>query len=192
MMNARSREVLVDLQARTQIPTIRLRRAGHEDAARIAALGSRLFLQAYDGQMDPADVAAYLRETYGVPQQELELRAPETAIWIAEADGREAVGFAMLRRRPVPVPGYNDKGIELARIYVDRDWQGHRLGATLLATCVSEARAWGGDDLWLSVWQRNERAIAFYQRLGLRIVGEADFIVGSDRQRDHVMALALR
>jgi ribosomal protein S18 acetylase RimI-like enzyme len=192
MMNARSREVLVDLQARSQLPTVRLRRAGFEDAPRVTALGARLFLQAYEGRMDPDDIALHLAECYGVARQEEELRAADTAIWIAEVGEGEPVGFAMLRRRALPVEPGAMHGIELARLYVDRDWQGHRLGATLLATCVSEARAWGGDLLWLSVWMQNERAIAFYKRLGLRIVGEADFIVGADRQRDHVMALALR
>ena len=192
MINARSREVLVDLQARSQLPTVRLRRAGFDDAARVAALGARLFLQAYEGRMDPDDVASYLADTYAVACQEAELRASDTAIWLAEVEAGEAVGFAMLRRRSLPVQESGHEGIELARLYVDRDWQGHRLGATLLATCVSEARAWGGDVLWLSVWQCNERAIAFYQRLGLRIVGEQDFVVGADRQRDHVMALPLR
>ena len=192
MNNERSREVLVELQARTQLPTVRLRRAGVDDAARVAALGARLFLQAYEGRMDPDDVSAHLGATYGVARQEAELREAGTAIWIAEVEANEAVGFAMLRRRPIPVGAPGREGVEVARLYVDCDWQGHRLGATLLATCVSEARAWGGDVLWLSVWQQNERAIAFYKRLGLRVVGEQDFVVGADRQRDHLMALALR
>ena len=185
-------------QSRPSGPALRVRRASVDDAARLAAAGARLFVQAYDGQMDADDIAAYLRDTFGVRQQADELRDPGVAVWLAEAGDGPPAGFAMLRRRPVPVPvpDYgplgDDGAVELARIYVDHDWQGHRLGATLLAACVSEARAWGGALLWLSVWKRNARAIAFYQRLGLRVVGESDFVVGSDRQRDHIMVLPLR
>jgi len=192
MTDIRSRDLLVDLTPRTQQPSVRLRRASTEDAAWLAALGARLFAQAYDGLMDPADIAAYLSDTYAVDKQEAELRARDSAVWIAESSDAEPVGFALLRRRALPLPGERREGIELARIYVDREWQGHRLGARLLAICVSEARAWGGELLWLSVWQRNDRAIAFYRHLGLRIVGEQDFVCGSDRQRDYLMALALR
>lgn len=192
-MNLRaSREVLDELLSRTEAPSVRLRRAGVEDAAHVAALGARLFVQAYDGQMDPDDIAAYLRSTYGIAQQQAELAAIDTAVWVAETSSGEPAGFAMLRRRPLPLPGDRREAAEVARIYVDREWQGHRLGAALLATCVSEARAWGAELLWLSVWDRNPRALAFYQRLGLRVVGSQDFVVGSDRQRDHLLALPLR
>lgn len=169
-----------------------MRRATLEDAAALAALGSRLFVQAYDGAMDAADIAAYLSDTYGPAMQAAELADPGAALWLAHAPDGSRSGFALLRRRPVPVTGFPENAAELARIYVDRAWQGHRLGAMLLAACVSEARAWGADVLWLSVWQRNPRAVAFYQHLGLRIVGETDFVVGRDRQRDHVMTLMLR
>ncbi|HYD55128.1 MAG TPA: GNAT family N-acetyltransferase [Gemmatimonadaceae bacterium] len=191
-MTIRTPDALPALQPRTTPPAIRLRRAGVDDAPWVAALGARLFLQAYDGLMDPGDIAAYLHATFGVAQQARELRERDTAVWVADSDGRGSVGFAMLRRRPLPGDESGRRGIELARIYVDREWQGHRLGATLLATCVSEARAWDGDLLWLRVWQHDARAIAFYQRLGLRIVGEQDFVVGADRQRDWLMALVLR
>ena len=176
----------------------RVRRATIDDAPRVAAAGARLFAQTFDGLMDPDDIAVYLRATYGPVLQADELRDPGTAVWIAENEPADAVGFAMLRQRALPVPvdpravpAARD-AVELARIYVDRAWQGHRVGATLLAACVSEARAWGGSMLWLSVWKQNARAIRFYQRLGLRVVGEQDFVVGSDRQRDHVMVLPLR
>lgn len=177
---------------RRQAATPHIRRAHADDAATIAALGARLFVQAYGDAMDADDVATYLRATYGEAQQAAELREAGTAVWLARAPDGEPAGFAMLRRRPLPLADASPNGAELARIYVDRDWQGHRLGALLFGAAVSEARALGADLLWLSVWQRNPRAIAFYQHLGLRVVGEAEFVVGRDRQRDHLMALPLR
>lgn len=56
---------------------------------------------------------------------------------------------------------------------------------------MEEARARGHDVLWLGVWDRNERAIAFYARWGFVEVGEMSFLLGSDVQRDHVLALRL-
>lgn len=185
-----ARDVITLRLAGSTPPAVRLVRAAPGDGARVAALGARLFAQAYDGLMDPADIAAYLDATYGEARQELELRDPCTVIWLADG-GLEPGGFAMLRRGASSA-GTDDGAAELARLYVDREWHGHRLGAALLAACVSEARAWNAERLWLSVWQQNSRAIAFYQRLGLRIVGEQDFVVGSDRQRDWIMALSLR
>jgi ribosomal protein S18 acetylase RimI-like enzyme len=58
----------------------------------------------------------------------------------------------------------------------------------LMEAAISTAREWRADVLWLGVWERNDRAIAFYEKQGFRIVGAQDFMLGSDRQRDHVMA----
>ena len=38
-----------------------------------------------------------------------------------------------------------------------------------------------------SVWERNARAIAFYERWGFRIVGDHIFQLGADAQRDLIM-----
>jgi ribosomal protein S18 acetylase RimI-like enzyme len=52
--------------------------------------------------------------------------------------------------------------------------------------CEAEARRSENDLLWLTVWDRNERAIAFYRRWGMAEAGETSFTVGSQCQRDLV------
>ena len=37
------------------------------------------------------------------------------------------------------------------------------------------------------MWERNERAQAFYRKHGFRKVGTQVFVVGTDPQTDHVM-----
>ena len=49
----------------------------------------------------------------------------------------------------------------------------------------------GCDVVWLGVWERNPRAISFYRKVGFAEVGEHVFQLGSDPQRDVVMALTL-
>jgi ribosomal protein S18 acetylase RimI-like enzyme len=48
------------------------------------------------------------------------------------------------------------------------------------------ARELGGRHLWLGVWERNPRAIAFYAKSGFVDIGSHDFFVGADRQTDQV------
>jgi ribosomal protein S18 acetylase RimI-like enzyme len=78
------------------------------------------------------------------------------------------------------------------RFYVDRPWFGRGVAPALMAACAAEARRRGGDVLWLGVWERNARAIAFYEKCGFRRVGIQPFQLGSDRQTDYVMARPLR
>ena len=47
----------------------------------------------------------------------------------------------------------------------------------------------GATNVWLGVWEKNERGIAFYAKCGFRDVGSHLFLVGSDLQTDRVMVL---
>ena len=49
----------------------------------------------------------------------------------------------------------------------------------------------GFDTLWLGVWERNEKAIRFYEKLGFETFGEHEFILGTDKQNDLLMKKAL-
>jgi ribosomal protein S18 acetylase RimI-like enzyme len=50
------------------------------------------------------------------------------------------------------------------------------------------ARDLGGRTLWLGVWERNPRAIAFYTKCGFVDVGAHAFFFGTEEQSDRVMA----
>jgi diamine N-acetyltransferase len=56
---------------------------------------------------------------------------------------------------------------------------------------VGEARTRGAQTLWLGVWERNARAIAFYRKRGFQDVGRHQFLVGTDRQTDRLMVLPI-
>jgi ribosomal protein S18 acetylase RimI-like enzyme len=45
--------------------------------------------------------------------------------------------------------------------------------------------------MWLGVWERNPRAIAFYLKTGFVSVGSHVFMVGSDPQTDLVLVSPL-
>ena len=52
---------------------------------------------------------------------------------------------------------------------------------------VARAEANASTVLWLGVWERNLKALAFYRKWGFDIVGEQIFQLGDDPQRDLVM-----
>jgi ribosomal protein S18 acetylase RimI-like enzyme len=54
--------------------------------------------------------------------------------------------------------------------------------------CLGEAASRRRRTIWLGVWERNARAIAFYRRWGFADVGSQPFRLGTDLQTDRVMA----
>lgn len=167
-------------------PTIR--RGDAADAARLAAFAGRVFIESYAAENDAHGLEAYVAEHYRPDVQARELIDPMLVTLLAEA-GHRLAAFAQVRRgteKPATVDAA--AAIELWRIYVDAPWHGTGLASRLLRAVAETARDLGGDALWLSVWERNPRAIRFYEKSGLWAVGRADFRIGGEVQNDFVMA----
>jgi len=136
----------------------------------------------------------YLADAFTEARQRAELSAPETRVWLAVDETGEIAGYVHVRQKALRengMLGVARRPVEIVRLYADRRWHGLGLGAALMEQAVAAARAWGGDVLWLGVWERNARAIAFYEKQGFETVGNQEFMLGKDRQRDLVMARRL-
>jgi len=170
--------------------TLHVRRAELADAAALSAFGARTFADAFGDSNDPADLAAHLAAVYSVSQQQRELADPACITLLIEAD-RQLAGYAQVRRQAAPASSTAHATTELHRFYVDRVWHGRGVAQQLMAAVREAARDMGGHSIWLSVWEQNPRAIAFYDKCGFRDAGSTDFFVGSDRQTDRVMHMEL-
>jgi GNAT superfamily N-acetyltransferase len=173
-----------------QAPLVRIRAAVLADAGILTDLGARTFRDSFAADNTPEDMEAFLASHYRPELQAAELRDPRNLYLLAEVSGVPA-GFALLSdgAREKGVPG--ERPWNLARLYVDRPFLGAKVGAALMGRCLEEGRARGHDVLWLGVWEHNTRARAFYERWGFSEVGEMNFMLGSDLQRDLVLALKL-
>ena len=78
--------------------------------------------------------------------------------------------------------------MELKRLYVARAWHGQGVAQALMDAALDTARARGAQTLWLGVWERNPRAVAFYAKYGFVRVGEHTFVLGGDAQTDWLFA----
>jgi diamine N-acetyltransferase len=171
----------------TDAAAIPIRPADASDAGALAALARRTFSETFAAANDPADLAAFLDATYGTDIQLAELRDAALSYLVAERDGA-LVGYALLRRNAV-LPCISDPtAVELQRLYVSSDCHGTGLAQRLMTACIDTARTAGATTLFLGVWEHNPRAIRFYEKQGFTTVGEHTFRVGSDDQRDLILA----
>ncbi len=164
-----------------------LRAAVPADAERLSRLAVRTFSETFREHHSPENLKAFTDGAYNLAKIEAELRDPGRDWFIAEQGG-EAVGYALQRwgsREPC-VTG-PDPVVELERIYALEAYQGRGLGPALMQACVDLAVMKGGRTLWLGVWERNPRAIAFYGKWGFHGVGSHRFLVGTDDMTDLIM-----
>jgi len=174
-------------------PSLVVRRAGLSDARALATFAATAFADTFAADNAPEDMAAYLANAFGESRQRADLLDPDCIVLLAER-GSELAGYAMLRdgKGPPAVGGIpSDNAIEIARLYSDKRWIGTGVGATLMQACLDAGVERGREWIWLGVWERNTRAIAFYARWGFSDVGWQFFQLGADRQTDRIMARPL-
>jgi ribosomal protein S18 acetylase RimI-like enzyme len=167
-----------------------IRRARIEDANLLAELGAQTFAETFTEDNTPEDMSLYLAASFNLETLTAELTDPLSIFYIAEVDGN-AAGYAKIHSGEALDGVEGLKPIELVRLYVSRKWLGRGVGQALMQRCIDEAREMGFQTIWLGVWERNNRALAFYRKWDFREVGEHIFQLGSDSQRDILMQRAI-
>jgi diamine N-acetyltransferase len=175
-------------------PTIRF--ATVADAVRLRSFAVETFRETYAEHNSPANVERYVAEAFTVERQTAEIRDANSAVLLAEhtddAGVVQLMGYAQLMRGPAPVAVAGPDPMELRRFYVAHQWHGQGVAKTLMGATLDAARDRGARTLWLGVWDRNARAIAFYAKHGFARVGEHTFVLGEDAQRDWLLARAIQ
>lgn len=165
---------------------ISVAKANVATATRLADLGRQTFTETFAADNKPADLAAYLHETYQPELQLAQLRHPQCTYLLTEMQG-QLVGYLQLwqdSRLGLPPDDTTTRQLEIKQLYVLEDWLGTGLGAALMRRALDIAQAAGVSAIVLGVWENNHRAQAFYQRFGFREAGAVAFKLGEDVQCD--------
>lgn len=167
-----------------------IRKANSADAEALSDLGRRTFFETFEKDNTPEDMEMYLTANYSPAKQLAEINDPKRSIKIVWANGK-AVGFSHMVAGVPHEAVQKTKSIELSKLYVDSKFHGQGLGRALMQECLTDAKALKFDSMWLSVWEKNEKAFAFYKAFGFNRVGQQIFVVGTDRQTDYIVELPL-
>ena len=165
---------------------VTIRRAVVADASTLAELAASTFAETFAEANTPEDFAMYMSASFGEAIQRAELEDGNTTVFLAERDG-EAVGYIMVREGRTPAFVANGEALEIARLYARKATLGTGVGATLMQRALVEAAGRGKDTVWLAVWERNARALRFYEEWDFHPAGTQPFLLGTDLQTDFVM-----
>jgi ribosomal protein S18 acetylase RimI-like enzyme len=158
------------------------------DAAVLARFAEHMFRATFAAENTARDMDEYCAGAFSLEQQTRELGDPRITTIVAEDEQGALVGYAQLRDGPVPSALSDAATIELSRLYVERSRHGGGVAQSLMRQAFAAARARSATRMWLGVWERNRRALAFYRKMGFEDIGAHEFMLGRDRQIDRVMA----
>lgn len=162
------------------------RRAGPADAGKLALVGAATFLETFANDHPGDDLTAFCATSHSVEAWQKVLSDPKSAVWIVEEAVGSPVGYAVLVT--ASLPGTTQDDAELKRIYVLSKWHGTKVGRALYDLAEAEARTRGAKRLALSVYTKNTRAMAFYERQGMTVIGRTSFPGFGEDFWDYVMA----
>ena len=161
-----------------------------KDAAGLAEIGRETFVETFSNLYPPGDLRQYLDDTYSVSRMESDLKDPDVEVRIAYS-GRKMVAYCKIGPCKLPFDVGPEPALELHRVYVYQAGQGVGVGRILLAWAIERSRQRGAKNLFLGVWESNERAIALYENRGFEKVGGYKFKVGDTLDDEFIMRLRL-
>ena len=161
-----------------------------DDAAMLAELGAKTFYDTFARDNTPENIASYLKASFSIEIQFHELSEPDNVFLIVESE-KIPTGYAQLIINSGDQWIHRKKPLEIRRIYALQEYLGKGVGKELMQATIREARQRACDCVWLGVWEKNQRAIDFYEKWGFRKVGTHLFSVGNDPQNDYVMELEM-
>ncbi|WP_187631967.1 GNAT family N-acetyltransferase [Hymenobacter lutimineralis] len=162
-------------------------------ATHLAALGQQTFIEAFAADNKAEDMAQYVAENFSPEIQWAELQQPETIFLLAYFQ-ETPVGYAKLKLNAtlgLQSEKTTHSQLEIERLYVQEDWIGTGLGASLMRRAIEEAKLNGCRAVVLGVWEKNLRALEFYRRFGFKTIGQHAFVLGTDVQQDLILRKGL-
>ena len=92
-----------------------------------------------------------------------------TPVYVADVDG-DVAGYVFCVIRERQGSGYmvKSKSLYIDDLCVDGEYRGKGIGKTLFDFAVGEAKRLGCSSVTLAVWEGNDGAYAFYQKMGMK------------------------
>ncbi|MBB3112744.1 ribosomal protein S18 acetylase RimI-like enzyme [Paenibacillus phyllosphaerae] len=169
---------------------ITIERCTADDLERLQQLSRETFDETFRDQNDPHAIDAYMDRAFATSKLAAELENRDSAFYFLHVNG-ELAGYLKVNRGEAQSDRIADNALEIERIYIRSRYQGQGLGQYLIDKGIEIARAQQKTSVWLGVWEKNERAIRFYRRMGFVQVGTHCFTMGEEKQTDYVMQLTL-
>jgi ribosomal protein S18 acetylase RimI-like enzyme len=157
-----------------------------DQAALLCQLCRDTFFESFAPLNHLKDLEDYMNAAFSEEVLTAELHNPASRFYFALEEGK-IVGYLKVNFAEAQTELQDKDALELQRIYVSQSAQGKQIGQALMAKAVEIARENDLKTIWLGVWERNEKAILFYEKQGFVPFGDHIFLLGSDAQRDVLM-----
>ncbi|MEC6748161.1 N-acetyltransferase [Marinilactibacillus sp. XAAS-LB27] len=157
-----------------------------KDVDTLQEISIETFRETFQEQNTPEHMNDYLENAYNPKKLEQEISNPYSFFYFLYVNLKIA-GYLKVNIDSAQTEVMGNDTLEIERIYLKKDFQELGLGTYLINKAEAVAREKNKSKIWLGVWEKNEKALIFYQKKGFSRVGQHSFFMGNDEQTDLIM-----
>ncbi len=166
--------------------TIKIKKCNSEDLEVLREISIETFNDTFKEQNSPENMKAYLERAFNTKQLEKELSTTSSEFFFVYFN-EVIAGYLKVNTNEAQSEEMDDESLEIERIYIKDKFQKHGMGKFLLNKAIEIAAEGQKKKIWLGVWERNENAIAFYEKMGFVHTDSHSFYMGDEEQIDLIM-----
>lgn len=153
-------------------------------------ISRQTFAETFASENSSDNMIVYLDQELSSKKLMSELSNINTEFYFVKC-ANKVIGYLKLNFERSQTEIQDEKAVEIERIYVLKEFHGKNIGQLLYDKAIQIARQKNADYVWLGVWEKNPRAIRFYQKNGFVAFDKHLFKLGDDEQTDIMMKLKL-
>ncbi|WP_262152658.1 GNAT family N-acetyltransferase [Chryseobacterium foetidum] len=169
---------------------IQIRKAENRDLISLQKIGKLTFSETFSSDNLEENLRSYLENAFSTEKVKSELSDKNSQFYLAELD-KKIIGYLKVNLGDSQTEIKSKKSLEIERIYVVKEFHGKNAGQILYEKAIEVAKEMEVDFVWLGVWEKNLRAIRFYEKNGFTAFDKHVFKLGNEEQIDILMKLML-
>lgn len=169
---------------------VQIRKVKENEVAQLQQFGKQTFIDAFGSLNTKENIRQYLDARFTLSQIQSEFENKDSQFFFLTTE-EEILGYLKLNTDKAQSESIFSQGLEIERIYISGKFIGEGLGKQLLQFAIEKAQKKNCKQIWLGVWDKNFKAIKFYERHGFVKFNAHEFMLGDEQQTDILMKLDL-
>lgn len=165
---------------------IEIRKVTLNDIQTLQQIGTKTFAETFSDSNSEDNMVKYLTERFSLEKLSEEVSDLGSHFYFAQLNG-QVIGYLKLNTGASQTELADDKALEIERIYVLGTYHGKKVGQLLYEKAIQVAGELNSTYVWLGVWEKNPRAIRFYEKNGFTVFDKHIFKLGEEEQLDIMM-----
>lgn len=181
---------ILNFGIKNSMENIEIIKVGLSHLEELQKIGKQTFFETFSSTNTEKDMQEYLEKNFHLDKLKKEVENPQSEFYFAK-ENQAVIGYLKVNFGQAQTEIKEENTLEIERIYVLNEFHGKKVGQKLYEKALAIAHERNAEYLWLGVWEKNAKAIRFYEKNGFVAFDKHIFVLGSDAQTDIMMKLKL-